>query len=98
MVGEAVQQHSGEVFTAEDLGALVERQVGGHHDGSPLVALGEDFEEQFRTGAGERHEAHFVDYQLVELGKLPQEMRSRMLVGAWCWPWSSAVRISRSLC
>ena len=45
VVGEAVQQHSGEVFTAEDLGSLVERQVGGHHDGSPLVALGEDFEE-----------------------------------------------------
>ena len=29
MVGEAVQQRAGEPFRAEDLGPLVERQIGG---------------------------------------------------------------------
>ena len=50
MVGEPVQQGSGEAFRAEDLGLLVERQVGGDQDGSPFVALAEDLEEQFSAG------------------------------------------------
>ena len=32
MVGEAVQQRSGETLRAEDLGPLVEGKVGGHQD------------------------------------------------------------------
>ena len=47
MVGEAVQQCSGEPFRAKDLGPLVEGKVGGHQDGATLVALAEDLEEQF---------------------------------------------------
>ena len=39
VVGEAVQQRSGETLRAEHLGPLVERQVGGYQDGSTLVAL-----------------------------------------------------------
>ena len=36
MVGEPVQQRSGEALRTEDLGPLVERQVGGDQDGVPL--------------------------------------------------------------
>ena len=44
MVGEAVQQRSGQTFRPEDLGLFVEGQIGGYHDGAPLVALAEDLE------------------------------------------------------
>ena len=43
MVGEAVQQSPGQAFRAEYLRPLIERQVGGHQDRAPLVALAEDF-------------------------------------------------------
>ena len=49
----------------------VERQVGGHQDVASLVALAEDLEQQFRTGAGHGHEAQFVDDQQVEPRQLP---------------------------
>ena len=71
MVGEPVQQDSSETLQAEDLGPLVEGQVGGHQDGAPLVALAEDLEEQFRTGAGQGEEAQLVDDQQAEPRQLP---------------------------
>ena len=53
VVGEPVQQRSGEPFRAEDLDPLVEGQVGGHQDGPLLVALAEDLKKQPGTGAGQ---------------------------------------------
>ena len=53
MVGEPVQQGSGEPLRAEYAGPLVKRQVGGDQDGAPLVALAEDLEEEFRAGGGQ---------------------------------------------
>ena len=52
MVGEPVQQSSGEALRAEDLGPLVEGQIGGDQDGASLVALAEDLEEQRCPGVG----------------------------------------------
>ena len=52
MVGEAVQQSPGQTFRAEYLRPLIERQVGGHQDRAPLVALAEDFEQQLGAGLG----------------------------------------------
>ncbi len=64
MVGEAVQQSPGQAFRAEYLRPLIERQVGGHQDRAPLVALAEDFEQQIGAGLRERDEAEFVDDQM----------------------------------
>ena len=47
----------GEPFRAEDLGPLVEGQVGDHHDRALFAALGEYLGEQLRAGVGQRHEA-----------------------------------------
>ena len=44
VVGEPVQQNASEALRAEDLGPLVEGQVGGHNCGTPFVALAEDLE------------------------------------------------------
>ena len=70
MVGEAVQQSPGQAFRAEYLRPLIERQVGGHQDRAPLVALAEDFEQQLGAGLRERHEAEFVDDRKVILCQL----------------------------
>ena len=67
VVGETIQQRAGEPFRPEDLGPLVEGQVGGHQDGlAPLVAISwlktsVHLEEQFRPGVGQRDEAQLVD-------------------------------------
>ena len=52
MVGEPVQQRSGEALRTEDRGPLVEWQVGGDQDGPALIALADDLEEEFRPGGG----------------------------------------------
>ena len=57
MVGQAVQQRAGETLRAEDRGPLVEGQVGGDQDGTPLVALAEHLEEEFCPGGGQGDEA-----------------------------------------
>ena len=88
LVGEAVQQRSGEAFRAEDLGPFVEGQVGGDQDGAPLVALAKDLEEEFRTGGGQGHEAQFVDDQQAEAGQLPLQIEQMSLN---LWPERSAL-------
>src|SRR6516162_7726656 len=42
MVGEAVQQGSGQPLRAQHLGPFLERQVAGDHCGASFVALAED--------------------------------------------------------
>ena len=74
VVGEPVQQRAGEALRTEDLGPLIEGQVGGDQDGAPLVALAEDLEEQFRHGGGQGDEAQFVDDQQSEAGQIPLEV------------------------
>ena len=49
-MGEAVKKGPGETFRPEDLGPLVEGQIGGYQDGSPFVVLAEDLEVQFGLG------------------------------------------------
>ena len=79
-MGEPVQQGSGQAFQAEDLGPLIEGQVGGDQDEAPLVALAEDPEEEFRAGGGQGHEALFVDDQQAEAGQLPLQVEQPFLV------------------
>ena len=57
VVGEPVQQCSGEPLRAEDLGPFVDGQVGGDQDGAPFGALAEG------VTRGEQ-----VLYQLVSIG------------------------------
>ena len=80
MVGEPVQQGSGEPLGAEDVGPLVKGEVGGDQDGAPFVALAEDLEEEFRAGGGAGHEAQFVDDEQSEAGQLPLEVEQPAVV------------------
>ena len=74
VVGEAVQQRSGETLRAEDLGSFVEGQIGGDQDGAPLVALAQDLKEEFRPGSRQGHEARFVNDVPTEQGRMPLEI------------------------
>ena len=66
VVGEPVQQRDGEALRTKHFGPFVEGEVGGDQDGAPLVALAEDFEEQFRPGGGQGDETQLIDGQQVE--------------------------------
>ena len=68
VVGEPVQQRSGEALRTEDPRPLVEGQVGADQDGPALIALTEDLEEEFRAGGGQGHEAQLIYDQQAEAG------------------------------
>ena len=50
VMGEAVEERTGQALGAEHAGPLVERQIAGDDDLAPLVALAEHLEEQLGTG------------------------------------------------
>ena len=52
MVGETIQQGSGQPLRSEGLRPFVERQVAGHHGGAALVAPAEDLKQQLRPSLG----------------------------------------------
>ena len=79
-VSEAVQQGAGQSLRAEDLGPLVEGQVGGDQDRTSLVALAEDLEGELRASLREWDEAELVDDEQLESGKLLLEVEQPSLV------------------
>jgi len=50
MVGQSVQQGTGKLLRAEDLGPLRELEVRGQDQGLPFIAVGNDLEEQLGSG------------------------------------------------
>ena len=79
-VSEAVQQSAGEPLRVEDLGPLVDGQVGGGQDRPSLVPLAEDLEEELCAGLGEWDEAKLVDDQQLESGKSLLEVEQPSLI------------------
>jgi hypothetical protein len=91
MMGEPVQQRPSQAFRAENLGPLIEWQVGGHHDRATLVTLAEHLEQQFGTGFAEWHEAELVDDQKLVFCQLFLEAQQALLVP--CLPSSSSASL-----
>ena len=79
-MSEAVQQGAGQPLRAEDLGPLVEGQVGGDQDRTSLVALAEDLEEELSAGLGEWYEAQLVDDEQLESGQSLLEVEQSSLI------------------
>ena len=50
VVGETIEQRTGEAFGGEHAGPLVEGQVAGDDNRAALVALAEDLEQQLGAG------------------------------------------------
>ena len=63
MVAEAVEQGSTQLLIADDLDPLGECEFDVDDRGTPLVAVGEQVEEQLAAGPVEGHEAEFVEDQ-----------------------------------
>ena len=70
MVGQAIQQGSGQAFGTEDFRPFIERQIGGDDHRASLVALRDGFEQKFGAGFGQRHEAELIDDQQMLAGEL----------------------------
>ena len=80
MVGEAVEERTGEPLRAENARPLIERQIAGDQRAAALVALAEDLEQQFGSGWRERHVAEFIDDQQPVAGELALEPQEPFLV------------------
>ena len=80
VVGEAVEQSSGEAFGAKDFGPFGEGQVRGQHGRAALVALAEHLEEQFGACLGKRHEAEFINDEQLVAGDLLLEAQQLPLI------------------
>ena len=77
---EPVEQRRGELLVAEDLHPLAVGEVGGDDRRAPLVAVGEEVEQQLAAGALEGHEAELVDDQQRDPQVTLMEPRERELV------------------
>ena len=78
VMAEAIEQRRSELFVAEHLDPLGERQIGGDDGRAPFITLGQQIEQQLAAGALERHEAQLIDDQkrdfliaLLERGEPP---------------------------
>jgi hypothetical protein len=58
---QTIEQRGGELFVAGKDGDHSTNAVRGDDDGPPLIAVGEQIEEQLAADAIERHKAQLVD-------------------------------------
>ena len=66
MVGQPVEQRTGEAFGAKDGCPFVEGKIAGHQRGAAFVALAEDLKEQLSAHRRKGHIAQFVDDQQLD--------------------------------
>ena len=81
MEGQPVEERAGETFVAERASPFVKRQVRGDDGGAALVALADQFEQEFCAGLGQRHEAQLVDDQELHAGKL--QLEAQQAFSSW---------------
>ena len=59
-VGEAVEQSPGETLGTEDLGPVLEWEIGSNHKALTLIGSADHFKEQFCACLGKRHVSQFI--------------------------------------
>ena len=68
-VRQAVQRNAGEAFAPQDLGPVLEGEVGRHDQAVPLICRRDDIEQQFRSRLAGGNVAEFVEDQEVKLAQ-----------------------------
>ncbi len=81
VVGEPVEQRTGEPLGAEDRRPVFKGKIGRHDDRAPLVALAEDLEQKFGAGRRQGHVSEFVNDQELIGGELSLQAQKPLLVG-----------------
>lgn len=79
-MAEAVEQGGRHPFALEHLHPVAERQVARQQQAPPLVAVGEDPEQQLHAAPADRHVAQLVADQQVAAVELAQEPVQRVLL------------------
>jgi len=77
---EAVEESTGQLFAAEDLGPIGEGEVGGDNQGDPLVQGGAKLEHQLGTEGGKGDEAQFIEHDQVLFEGGAQEFLETVLL------------------
>src|SRR6266478_483387 len=80
VVGQSVEQRTGQPLGPEHAGPLVERQIAGDDGGAALVALAEDLEQQLGAGRRKGYIAEFIDDQQLVTGQLALQAEQSLLV------------------
>src|SRR5882757_4552041 len=80
VVGQSVEQRTGQPLGPEHAGPLVERQIAGDDGGAALVALAEDLEQQLAAGRRQRDIAEFIDDQQLVTSQLALQAQQALLV------------------
>ncbi len=80
MVGEAVEQSSGEAFRAKDFGPFGEGQVRGQHGRAAFVAWLSISKSSSAPVLGKRHEAEFINDKQLVPGDLLLEVQQLPLI------------------
>ena len=61
-MSQPIEQSGGKLFVGKDLNPLGERQIRSDDGLAPLVALGQQVEQQLTAGAFERDETQFINH------------------------------------
>src|SRR5450759_3072285 len=80
VVGEPVEQCTGEPLGTKHAGPFVEWQVRGNDGRTALISLAEHLEQQLSAGLRERPIAKLVDDQELVSGELPLQAKQPLLV------------------
>jgi len=70
VVGQSVEQRTGQPLGPEHAGPLVEWQIAGDDGGAALIALAEDLEQELGAGRRKGYIAEFIDDQQLVTGQL----------------------------
>src|SRR5258708_36225931 len=70
VVGQSVEQRTGQPLRPEHAGPLVEWQIAGNDGGAALIALAEDLEQELGAGRRKGYVAEFIDDQQLVTGQL----------------------------
>src|SRR5690348_6145817 len=80
VVGQSVEQRTGQPLGPEHPGPFVEWQIAGDDCGAALVALAEDLEQELGAGRRKGYIAEFIDDQQLVTGQLALEAEQSLLV------------------
>src|SRR6201992_1406163 len=80
VVGQSVEQRTGQPLGPEHAGPLVERQIAGDDGGAALVALAEDLKQQLGAGRRQGYIAELIDDQQLVTGQLALQAKQALLV------------------